>query len=66
MKKLWKVTVNNWGWDSPRTYYCESRNDCLKIYRRFPAADPIKYAGMFTEGNANELVCDVNEVIAND
>lgn len=27
MKKLWKVTVNEFGWRSPKTFYFESYKD---------------------------------------
>ena len=56
MVKLWKVTVNNWGWDNPRTYYAVSREEAEKIRSKFPAADPVQYAGRWTEENAKNLL----------
>lgn len=56
MVKLWKVTVNSWGWDSPMTCYAESREEAEKIRSHFPAADPIQYAGRFTAENARILL----------
>ena len=45
MKKLWKVKVNNWGWDAPRTIYTESREEAEALYNKYPAADKVEYAG---------------------
>ena len=53
--KLWKVTVNNWGWDNPRTIYTKSRAEAAKIAEKYPAADKIEYAGNFTDENAERL-----------
>lgn len=53
--KLWKVTVNNWGWDTPRTYYFQTREEAQQAYDSAPAADPVQYAGLFTEENAQRL-----------
>ena len=63
MKKLWKVTVNNWGWDRPRTYFTESKKDAVTIYRKFPAADPVCYAGMYTDKNAEAMTEASKEVL---
>lgn len=52
MIKLWKVTVNNWGWDCPRTYYFRSRKEAEQFAQRFPASDPVQYAGRFTANKA--------------
>ena len=54
--KLWKVRVNNWGWDSPRTKYARSRREAEEIADRYPAANAVQYAGNFTEANAHELL----------
>lgn len=55
MKKLWKVTVNNWGWDAPKTKYFESRKDAEECAKQYPASDRVLYAGMFTDQNADVL-----------
>lgn len=54
--KLWKVTVNDWGWDSPRTFYCRSKEQAREIQKEYPASDDIEYAGMFTEDKAKYLL----------
>lgn len=54
--KLWKTTVNNWGWDAPKTLYFASREDAEKAYRRYPAADRVEYAGNYTQENADRLI----------
>ena len=56
MIKLWRVTVNNWGWDSPKTFYAVSRDYAEKIRAKYPAADPVQYAGNYTEDNAARLL----------
>lgn len=56
MVKLWRIRVNNWGWDNPRTYYAESREKAEEIGNKFPAADAVQYAGRFTEENAKILM----------
>lgn len=56
MKNLWKVTVNNWEWNSPRDIYAESREDALNKARQYPAYDMPVYAGRFTEKNAAALL----------
>lgn len=56
MKKLWKVRVNNWGWDSPTTIYCESREKAEEVRNRYPAADDVLYAGNFNEVKAQDLI----------
>lgn len=56
MKKLWKVAVNNWGWNSPRTFYAESREAAAEIGEKFPASDGAEYAGNFTDENAAQLL----------
>ena len=54
--KLWKVTVNNWTWDAPRTYYAPSRAEAERIAGNFPAADRIQYAGNFNPDTAGALL----------
>lgn len=60
MKKLWKVSVNNWGWDRPRTKYFESRDEAEKYADKFPASDNVEYAGRFTDANADILTGKYN------
>ena len=55
MKKLYKVTVNNFGWDSTKTLYFETKEDAQAAYEKYPAADRVQYAGRFTEARAAEL-----------
>lgn len=55
MTKLWKVTVNNWGWDQAKVLYFESRQEAEQAYTAYPAADPVKYAGNFTDEHAEQL-----------
>ena len=55
MKKLYKVTVNNFGWDSTKTLYFETKEDAQAAYGKYPAADRVQYAGRFTEARAAEL-----------
>ena len=57
--KLWSVTVNNWGWDKPKTIYGLCREDCEKIASEYPAADPVRYAGMYTKEKAMAMVTEV-------
>lgn len=56
MKKLWKVTVNSWGWSSPKAYYAESREAAQIIGSQYPASDPVRYAGSYTESKAQALL----------
>ena len=56
--KLWKVTVNQWGWDRPKTYYAKSRDDAEKIAKEYPASDAVKYAGNFSEDKSEWLMSD--------
>ena len=56
MKKLWKVEVNNWGWDEPCVLYAESREAAKEIANKYPVSDDVRYAGNFTEANACELL----------
>ena len=41
MKKLYKVTVNNYGWDSARTLYFETKEEEQAAYEKYPAADRV-------------------------
>ena len=41
MKKLYKVTVNNYGWDSTRTLYFETKEEEQAAYEKYPAADRV-------------------------
>lgn len=50
--KLWKVTVNNWGWDRPRTLYFRDKETAAIFADRFPAADPVIYAGNYSDDAA--------------
>lgn len=56
--KLWKVTVNQWGWDSPKTYYAKSREEAEKIGSKYPASDAVKYAGNYSDEKAEWLLSD--------
>lgn len=55
MKKLYKVTVNNFGWDSAKTLYFETKEAAQAAYEKYPAADRVQYAGRFSETRAAEL-----------
>lgn len=56
--KLWKVTVNQWGWDSPKTYYAKSREAAEKTGSKYPASDSVKYAGNYSDEKAEWLLSD--------
>ena len=51
--KLWKVTVNSWGWDQPRTLYFLDKAVASIFADRFPASDPVVYAGNYSEDKAD-------------
>ena len=55
MKKLYKVTVNNYGWDTTKTLYFETKEAAQAAYEKYPAADRVQYAGRFSETRAAEL-----------
>jgi hypothetical protein len=55
MKKLYKVTVNNFGWDSTKTLYFETKEAAQAAYEKYPAADRVQYAGRFSATRAAEL-----------
>lgn len=61
MKKLWKVTVNQWGWDRPKTLYAESREDAEKTAEKYPASDPVEYAGVFNDLKADFLLGHIDQ-----
>ena len=56
MTNLWKVTVNNWGWDRPMTYHFRTRKEAQEASNRYPASDGVEYAGNFTDMNAKRLL----------
>lgn len=56
MTKLWKTTVNSYGWNNTATLYATSREEAEKIYNSFHAADPVEYAGNFADEKAKELL----------
>ena len=56
MKKLWKVKVNNIGWYNPQTLYAGSREEAEDLAAKQDAADKVKYAGYFTDENADRLL----------
>lgn len=58
MKKLYKVTVNNYGWDSARTLYFETKEEAQAAYEKYPAADRVQYAGRFSATRSAELTRD--------
>ena len=66
MTKLWKVTVNALGWDSPRTFYADSRATAEKIRSKFPASGPVEYAGNFNDENAEEYLENTFEYFRHD
>ena len=60
MKKLWKVTVNDLGWDHPQTEYFETKEEAEAYADKFPASDKVKYAGRFTDRNADIITGKYN------
>lgn len=67
MKKLWKVTVNGFGWRSPETLYFESYEDAREAWAEHTAADDVEYAGRFTDEHAAFLLAgfeDQNEMLS--
>lgn len=50
--KLWKTTVNGWGWDRPLDIYGPSRDAVIKKAEKYPAWDRVQYAGAFTPERA--------------
>ena len=58
MKKLWKCAVRQWSWDGYGIVYAESRAECERKARHYPARDDTEYAGNFTDEHAFELLCE--------
>lgn len=56
MKKLWKVVVNQFGWDRPKAYYATSKKDAVAIAEKYPASDPVEYAGNYSDDKAEWLL----------
>lgn len=54
--KLWKVRVNNFGWNSTRTFFAASRKECEEIADKFPASDDVEYAGNFSEAKMTRRI----------
>lgn len=54
--KLWKVKANDWGWDRPITIYAKSREEAERIADKYPASDPVEYAGNYKDENAKILL----------
>lgn len=54
--KLWKVTVNNFGWNSAKTLYAESKEAAASLAAKYPAADRISYAGNFSDAKAKVML----------
>lgn len=61
MTKLYRVTVNNWGRSIPKTIYATSKETVKKIASRYPASDPVQYAGRYTDANAARLLAQYGE-----
>lgn len=55
MTKLWKLVVNDWGWDEPKTLYFYSRIDAEKAVENYSASDGVRYAGRFNDLKARVL-----------
>lgn len=58
MKKLWKVTVRDFGCRSSKTLFFDSHDSALRVWADYPVADPVKYAGRFTDDHAAFLLAD--------
>lgn len=61
MKKLWKVTVNEFGWRSPKTLYFESYENAREAWAEHTAADDVEYAGRFSDKHAAYLLANSEE-----
>ena len=61
MKKLWKVTVNEFGWRSPESLYFESYEDARKAWAEHTAADEVEYAGRFSDKHAAYLLAGAED-----
>ena len=55
LKKLYKVTVNNYGWDAPKILYFYTKEEAQAAHDKYPAADTVQYAGRFAAKRADEL-----------
>lgn len=66
MKKLYKVTVNNYDWSSAKTLYFETKEAAQAAYEKYPAADPVQYAGNFSDSRAAELVQSEDDMWSDD
>lgn len=66
MTKLWSVTVNDWGWDQPKTIYAPSREEAERAAARFECSDPVEYAGNFSDRNAAVLLAPYEVVCSPD
>jgi hypothetical protein len=60
MIKLWKATVNNWGWDSSRTFFFKSHEVAQECVIQYPASDPVQYAGAFNPINAAYFLGEID------
>lgn len=61
MIKLYKVTVNNWGCSAPKTIYATSKEAAEQIASKYPASDPVQYAGRYAEENAVKILAQYGE-----
>lgn len=61
MVKLYKITVNNWGRSAPKTIYTTSKEAAEKIAARYPASDPVQYAGHYTDEHAAKVLAQYGE-----
>lgn len=61
MIKLYKVTINNWGRSIPKIIYATSKEAAEQIASRYPASDPVQYAGCYTDANAKKLLAQYGE-----
>ena len=50
--KLWKVTVNGFGWDHAKALYFTNKDAACKAASSFPASDPVVYAGNCKDASA--------------
>ncbi len=55
--KLWTATVNQFGWDRPRTTYHTSKAAAEEQLAKYPAGE-VSYAGMFGAAKAEYLIND--------
>ncbi len=62
--KLWKVTVNAFGWDRAKTLYFTDKDAACKAADRFPASDPVVYAGNCSDAAASAKL-DYTDIVLN-